>query len=703
MTATTTPATPVGPPTDERRAQFRTDIQGLRAIAVLLVLGYHAGLSFLPGGYVGVDVFFVISGFLITGLIIREIERTGRLDLARFYARRARRLLPAATIVLIATAALAFLALPITRWRDIAGDIIGSTVYLVNWRLAERSVDYLAAESAASPVQHFWSLAVEEQFYILWPVTILVVVAIARRRWSLTTRLTTGLLALGVPSLVWSIYLTETDPGPAYFVSTTRVWELVIGALLAVHAHRAKNISDRSRGVLGWAGLALIGYAAVTFDATTPFPGASALVPTIGTAAVLLAGTGSSERILRPLRLHVMQDVGALSYSLYLWHWPLLVAAQAIWGREDGSLWTPTGLMVVAASAVPAWFTYRAIEGPLHHARPLATPRRALVLAVLCAALSVGAAAALFVAADRAEERAERRAESIETLGAGLFSDEGRPATPPELPTSVDGVVPALTEAPEDVADVYDDGCHQDQVSAEVLSCTYGDEDSDTVIALVGDSHAAHWQPALRQAAEDHSWRLDTFTKSSCLYGDVPVWLGSVDGPYTSCYTWQSDLTDRLIELGPDVVIVGQTAYAVAENGSQLSVAESFDAVADAMARNWTRLEDAGIEVIAIVDTPWWPFDVPECIAQNENDLENCVITRDEGMEKSEGSRLIPEAVSRAPGVTAVELTNYFCPGENCYPVIGNVITFSDRHHVSATYSRTLAPVLAHAIERETG
>ncbi|TDC48452.1 acyltransferase, partial [Jiangella ureilytica] len=287
--------------TAEGRPRFRPDVEGLRAVAVLLVLAYHAGVPLASGGFVGVDVFFVISGFLITGLILREIDTTGRLRLGRFYARRIRRLLPATAVVLAATAALALLLLPPLRWPAIAGDIAASATYVVNWRLASESVDYLAAEDAPSPVQHFWSLAVEEQFYLLWPVLIIGLLWWHRRRRgrpSLRRTLLAGLAIVAVPSFVWSLHLTASSPGAAYFVSTTRAWELAAGAALAIGARRLERLGSLEwagwmAGALAWAGLAAIGWAALTYDATTAFPGIAALAPVLGTTAVVAAGVVS--------------------------------------------------------------------------------------------------------------------------------------------------------------------------------------------------------------------------------------------------------------------------------------------------------------------------------------------------------------------------------------------------------------------------
>ncbi|TDD63977.1 acyltransferase, partial [Jiangella aurantiaca] len=293
----TYPFAAAGTESAQDRPRFRPDVEGLRAVAVLLVLAYHAGLPLVSGGFVGVDVFFVISGFLITGLILREVESTGRLRLGRFYARRIRRLLPATAVVLAATAALTIVLLPPLRWPAIAGDIAVSATYVVNWRLASESVDYLTAEDAPSPVQHFWSLAVEEQFYLLWPVLIIALVWWHRRRRgapSLRRTLLAGLAVVAVPSLAWSVHLTAASPGAAYFVSTTRAWELAAGAALAIGARRLERLPAWVASALAGGGLAAVGWAALTYDATTPFPGAAALVPVLGTAAVVGGGVASA-------------------------------------------------------------------------------------------------------------------------------------------------------------------------------------------------------------------------------------------------------------------------------------------------------------------------------------------------------------------------------------------------------------------------
>jgi peptidoglycan/LPS O-acetylase OafA/YrhL len=356
----------------DRRIPYRGDIQGLRAVAVVLVLLSHTGLAFLPGGFVGVDVFFVISGFLITRLLVTEWERTGRISLTGFYARRAKRLLPAAGLVLAVSMLLTLFFLPKTRWAETGWDVVASGLYAMNWRLAEQAVDYLATGDAPSILQHYWSLAVEEQFYLVWPLLLIAVGWTVRRfrgRNAGRPRVLLLVLALiAVPSFAWSVHLTVSDPARAYFVSTTRIWELALGGALALLGHHLARLPRRAAAGLGWAGLGAIVAAAFWITPAMAFPGYLALVPTLGAAAVIAAGTAGPAGPERLLDRRPMRAVGALSYSLYLWHWPLLITAEA----RFGELSVTAGLAVVLFSVLPAVATYHFLENPVRRSKRLA-------------------------------------------------------------------------------------------------------------------------------------------------------------------------------------------------------------------------------------------------------------------------------------------------------------------------------------------
>lgn len=687
-TAHASAASPGQAPAGTAGAGFRPDIEGLRAVAVLMVLVYHAGVRAVPGGFVGVDVFFVISGFLITGLIVREIRSTGRLSLARFYARRIRRLLPATALVLAVTAVLTIVVIPPLRWESIAFDIAAAAAYVVNWRLATDSVNYLTAENAPSPVQHFWSLAVEEQFYVVWPLLIMALVWWHRRSgWSLGKTLGVGLVVIALPSLVWSIVATAQSPSSAYFVSTTRLWELAVGAALALAAARLTAMPRGVAVVLGWAGIAAIVAAALLYSSATPFPGAAALLPTLGAAAVIAAGLVTAKRgVGRVLGWQPLQDIGALSYSLYLWHWPLLVVATAAWG----DLSAVEGILVVGFSAVPAWLSYRVVEYPIHHARGLVKrPGRAFVVGIAATAIGVASAGAL--AAARPEYRVDPNAPGATVLGEAPTTDpDGQPVD------SVDSITPDPLAARDDNPEIYADECHQTQTESDLLSCVYGDEAADKVIALVGDSHAAQWQPALDQIAERGGWQLEVNTKSACGFFAVDVAApADAEGAYESCRDWNRSLLDHLTgDDRPDIVITsGSNAYDVYSDGEVLTGEENTEAFAAGLKESWQAVVDAGVPIVVIRDTPRLELDMPECVSVNTDTLTECLSDRDEALERSgEAQSLAIDdlgGVEGVDGLTWVDHTDWICPTV-CMPVIGNVMVWRDPHHMTATYVRTL-------------
>ena len=337
---------------------MRADIQALRAVAVLTVLVFHVWPAAMPGGYVGVDVFFVISGFLITGVLLKDLERGG-LDFRRFYARRIRRLLPAASLTLVATLVTAWMVLPGSAVRSLAWETGAATLYVANWLFVSNSVDYLAGGGAPSAVLHYWSLSIEEQFYILWPLLIFGASLLAGRTALGARRVSGWLLALMIVlSLAWAVYLSFTDPAPAYFMTTTRVWELGVGSMIAIAGLKLPAARPGLASLLAVAGLAAIVVSALTYDTTLPFPGYEAILPVFGAAAVIIAGISSGSLLDRIFSWRPVQYIGDISYSLYLWHWPVIVFYPYVAGRNVehfADVFTAVGVSLLLAHASKVW------------------------------------------------------------------------------------------------------------------------------------------------------------------------------------------------------------------------------------------------------------------------------------------------------------------------------------------------------------
>ncbi|WP_104104467.1 acyltransferase family protein [Arthrobacter sp. 08Y14] len=672
---------------------FRTDVQGLRAVAVGIVLIYHAGLEWMPGGFVGVDVFFVISGFLITAGIVKEIQRTGRFSFLGFYGRRAARILPAATVTLIGVTLLCYLLMPITRWMQVGRDAMASGVYAVNWIFARDSVSYLANDQSPSPFQHFWSLAVEEQFYLFWPLVLVVFAWIAAKtKHRIIVGFSLALIVIGFPSFLWSIYLTSDNPAAAYFVTTTRLWELIIGASLAVFVGIGKNIPDVIAAIIGWTGLGIIIIVAIKFDGATSFPSYNAALPTLGAAMVLWAGrTGVNFGPVAVLGTKPMVAIGAISYSLYLWHWPMLVLAEAVFGPLSALV----GLAVVASACVPAWASLRYVERPFIKWSKEQKSSKAAVKTggvLTLSAVTVGALLAVavppvppttdteFVATNLGQENASDTPVGAEVLLQD--QDQGNPQK------SFPSITPSAIAAPTDIPKT----CLKSELSEDVEKCSFGDLSSTTVLAMVGDSHAAMLVPGVAAAVSERGWRLDVYTKGSCPLTAAVILL---DGkPYDNCLNWGKNVSESILNQPPTALIVATSKYKVA--GIESSEANN-NALVQGMRDAWKPFIEEGVQVISIRDTPRPGVLVPDCVAQNENDLAACAMKKEEIL-----SSLVPEleAVEGLDRAHAVDLTEAICPNELCPAVIGGIQIYRDSNHITATYARTMHAQIGTALDR---
>jgi peptidoglycan/LPS O-acetylase OafA/YrhL len=698
--------------------RHRRDIEGLRAVAVVAVLLYHFGVAGFDGGYVGVDVFFVLSGFLITGLLVNERVSTGRVSLREFYARRVRRLLPISAVVLVTTAVVSAVWLDVTRHDPLVDEIVAATLFGANLLFADRGTDYLASSLPPSPVQHYWSLSVEEQFYAVWP---LLVVATTVGAQFVRRRLTLVLSSVVIASFAASVMLTSSSPSWSYFGLHTRAWELAAGALLAVVSPR---LGDSTRRSLGSIGLFAIAVSVVTFGNVEQFPGYAAALPVLGTVAVLAAGeVGESGRLLsRPL----LQWIGARSYSLYLWHWPILIVAESYVGEDLP--WT--GILAVALLTVGAsQLGYMTIENPVRRNGRLTrdvvlslSVGAVLVVTSLTAAwglqryepdLSTGviaeaptlqvesttsvAPSVTVTVPDSSVSSAQVESTTTTTTtappGVIRMSDAAPLAAVVEarqVTVVPDNLSPSLSSARYDTGLVYDNDCHVYYDTEAKTDCIFGDPNGSVTVALFGDSHAAQWFPALDVIARENGWRLLSLTQGGCPFIDVTTYNATDDIDLTYCQPWRDSVREYLRTQGVTVVLLSQYYRLRAASDRQAIAASEYERLLPGLIDSF-RVD--GIEPIVIADTPYFESEVPGCLANNRSRIDRCAPG-----DAFPELQLVEETMRRVVNerqVGFVEPRRWLCVESYCPPIVGNLLVYRDQSHLSATFVEWLTPALA--------
>jgi peptidoglycan/LPS O-acetylase OafA/YrhL len=644
---------------------FRADIQGLRAIAVLLVVLYHSGVAVLSGGYVGVDVFFVISGFLITGHIWSELQAHGRLRFAKFYARRARRILPASFVVLFLTLVASLIWVPPLHLPAMLRGAVATALYVPNVFFANEDTDYLS-ETAPSVYQHYWSLGVEEQFYLLWPL--LMALAFLWTRRSLRG-VAAALTAIVLLSLVCSVVVTGISQPNAFFMLPTRAWELGVGGVLALLVAAAPRWLDaKLLPLVGWLGLGMILVSALAYTSQTSFPGWQAALPVVGTALVILAGTrGGRHGPARILSIPPAQFLGKISYSLYLVHWPLQVIPQEAAGIGNAlPLW---GTLALGVAAVPlAWLSWKYVEEPSRTWRFLvaAHPRRSLTAALGASLVVVvfAAGASLSVASMQlSDDREAPQARSITSPAGTAF-----------VPANVQ---PTLRGVAGDNPEIYANGCHRNFESVDAAGCQIGENSDAPLIALFGDSHAANWYPPLAELASRGDIRLDVNTKSSCASAMM------AKPEYPACETWRDAVIERLAIEEPELVLLANYGRGELATDGQPAASwrEALGATVDAL--------QSSSDVVILLDTPRSVVTPSVCLSAHLHNTAHCDI---------------PLATALDPDIRGVEETldtgyvdfvDYLCNGSACPTVIGNALVYRDAHHLTATFARSLSDVMA--------
>ncbi|WP_234788799.1 acyltransferase family protein [Mycolicibacterium iranicum] len=696
---------------------FRADIEGLRAVAVLAVVLFHAEIPGLSGGFVGVDVFFVISGFLITGLLWREMSATGTVRLFSFYGARARRLLPASAAVGIVTMVASVIVLPPLLAPRVLWDGIASALYVSNYRFMLDGVDYFnaAALLPPSPFLHYWSLGVEEQFYLVWAPMFLgaawLIRRIRRRRARAdvsSVRPYVNVLALvAVSSFALSCAATVAVPAVAFYSLPTRAWQLALGGLVALTISRWRRVDPLPAALSGWTGLAMIVLSCMWLSPATLYPGTAALLPTLGTALVIVAGCSTSANGAgRLLGLPPMRAVGRISYSWYLWHWPVLVLIPVAVGH---SLSLTARLAAVLFAAVLAWVTLRCLENPVRFATAVRTsPGRSLMVGGAVTAIAVVVGAALFkavpitvgsgppspaLALPAAPLPAGNGVEAYdEALRRAFQSVHASVVDSAELGPVPSNLEPALVDASAEENTVYLNGCMRNFFESGQPDCMTGDTGSTTTVTLVGDSHAAMWAPALDRAATRENWRLQTFAKMGCPLLDLPILSPFVRGEYTGCRQWRAQILDRLRDEPPELVVLSMWrgyGSGLWQNGFR-SYDPSWTASMKQMVHE---LRSMGSAVLVLGPIPDPHTVVPVCLSDHLDDASACAPGRTVAVD---ASGIAAEAVAtEAGGGRYADLTDLFCTAERCPVIVGNTLVYFDWNHLSHEYARALAPVIA--------
>jgi peptidoglycan/LPS O-acetylase OafA/YrhL len=661
--------------------KFRPDVQGLRAVAVLLVVLYHAGLSRLGGGYVGVDVFFVISGFVITGVLLRERAALDNTSILAFYGRRCRRIIPAASLVIIVTIVLSYVFLGFLSGNRTATDGRWASIFFANFHFSSEGTNYLSSQALPSPLQNFWSLSVEEQFYLVYP-TLFLLVASMRTRISLRLRLAIGLGLVIIVSFVFSVIQTSSDPTVAYFSPLTRAWELALGALVAVGTTWLLRIPRHMAAAATWVGLGAILISAFAFNSQTAYPGSLVAIPVVGAALIIAAGAGAprfgAESLLR---LPPFAWLGNLSYSLYLWHWPILIIAAESRGKAALPFSQNLGWLALALAA--SFITYNLVENPIRHAKAL---KRTVWASIV---LGVGlVVATLAVATVSLHDHSGPTATPADNIAAGsdleVMNLVDASTKIQDVPADL---TPTVLDAPQDVG-WPPSNCAPTLRQTTLPPCVFGDPHGTHTMVLYGDSHALMWFQAVDRIATQAHWRLIMLGKGYCMANKYPT--GPPSGPlHRLCGEWQQFAVTRIKNLDPDLVLVTQEVQA--GNGKKPYTGAQWQNILEEGLR---QMAGPRTKFVVLGNIPNLGQSPPDCLAQHPKQVQACSGPPDSNL-------IYNQAEQR--GVTAVggryiNVVPWFCT-TSCSAVIGHFEVYVNQLHLTRTYSLFLEHVLAEKLD----
>jgi peptidoglycan/LPS O-acetylase OafA/YrhL len=666
----------------------RRDVQGLRAVAVVFVILNHI-VGWPVGGLLGVDVFFVLSGYVITGVLLREHSRSGRISLTSFYRRRARRILPAAALVVVATVAASFLVFTAARARSVLADAFWASVFGANWHFAAVGTDYFSAKSAISPLQHYWSLAVEEQFYLIWPaLALLVLVLVARiRGWDRRKALRAygiAVAAAALASFAWGWVESTSNPAFAYFSTFSRGWELAVGAALAVVPLARARLTAAARAAIAWAGVAVLGVGFIFVTGQHLFPVPLALVAVVGTTSIIAAG--ASDRALLPLTNRFVVYLGDISYSLYLWHLPVFVLLGAVLPGP----FTPA--VAMAATALFAVLSYHFVEQPVRRSQWLESGRRLTTLVPAVAAAILVVVSVVVINIPAPHEIVARAARTVVTPAAAseLRSELAAALNLTAWPTTL---TPTLDEAENaKVPEWTKDDCIV--VSAgNADHCTYGQPTATHVAVVYGDSLALSWMPAIRGVLQAQGWRIHVLVRAECPIADLSVhsWDGS---PLPGCDSFHRWALAQIAALKPDLTIMSDSIDLLGRLADGATGVTAKEEVSTSLTDTLRRVSSTSTNSLVLAAPPDGVH-IAACATRlnSPKDCQGGLSTNWLDMQKVEKS------AAKATRVRYFDTVNWFCIAGVCPVIAGDLIIRSDTVHVTGAFSSRLTPLMAIALK----
>jgi peptidoglycan/LPS O-acetylase OafA/YrhL len=702
--------------------RHRKDIQGLRALAVVLVALNHAGVRFLSGGYIGVDVFFVLSGYLITRVLVRSAEALGhdsRLSyLSTFYANRARRILPAAVLTLVVTAIAASYLLNVYRAHQVLVDSRWATFFAANIHFARIGTNYFAMGQPPSPIQHFWSLAVEEQFYVVWPLLVGIVLvgftAFGRRNRHRRRPVSPGsyrrlmaiVVVLVTASLVYAVYETHHSPASAYFSTPARAWELGLGALLSLNAHRFSRLPSAMQALLGWGGVGAIILASTLYSASTLFPGVAALLPTVGAAAVIAAGISVKQAAYAPSRvlaLRPVRFVGDRSYTFYLWHWPFLVLAMEHAGH---SLSLATNLLLLAAAFLLSILTYACVENPIHRTR---RPNNRIALGLWPAGIMVVLvvtsvnwdaytnAKNLAYVSPAAPPALVAPVKIFSAPSAGNSQSDVVPVSPPAVVAAARAAakaapIPSQLSPPAvslSQADTYQapPGCIASTGQTSTKLCSVGDTASVKSLVVFGDSHAQMWLPDIVSFAQHEGYEVRPLVKLSC---SSVAWAGA--GSSSDCRAWYKWAVAQVRAIRPSLLILA-THYSDVSDSPGLTAQNLTH-----LGNFYSSVHSSTRQLVVLGDGPGQTagHEPIDCLERSHATMMSCSSPETQTQLSTDAS-----VSSQAADFGAfLDTTPWFCYKLSCPMVVGHTVVYTDSNHITTTYAEQLAPLFQVTLHR---